>query len=77
MGRNKLIYALLAAMLFMQAAHGYLLGLLHRGDGKVAKALTKKLLGRCPADNLGGRMLMGDISLMTYGSKSAMWSGRS
>jgi hypothetical protein len=50
---------------------------MHRGAGKTVKALAKKLLAWYPADNLGGRMLMGDISLMTYGSKSAMWSGRS
>jgi hypothetical protein len=29
---------------FLRIAHGYLLGLMHRGDGKAAKALAKKLL---------------------------------
>ncbi len=59
---------------FLRTAHGYLLGLMHRGDGKAAKALAKKLLAWCPADNLGVRLLMGDISLMTGGIKSAMKS---
>ena len=39
--------------------------MLERRDGKAAKALAKKLLAWCPADNLGVRMLLGDISLMT------------
>jgi hypothetical protein len=56
---------------FLRIAHGYLLGLMHRGDGKAAKALAKKLLAWCPADNLGVRMLMGDISLMTGDTQSA------
>ena len=29
---------------FLRIAHGFLLGLMHRGDGKAAKALAKKLL---------------------------------
>jgi tetratricopeptide (TPR) repeat protein len=59
---------------FLRIAHGYLLGLMHRGDGKAAKALAKKLLAWCPGDNLGVRMLMGDISMMTGDTKSAMKS---
>ena len=59
---------------FLRIAHGFLLGLMHRGDGKAAKALAKKLLAWCPADNLGVRMLMGDISLMTGDTKTAMKS---
>ena len=59
---------------FLRVAHGYLLGLMHRGDGKAAKALAKKLLAWCPGDNLGVRMLMGDISLMTGDTQSAMKS---
>ena len=59
---------------FLRVAHGFLLGLMHRRDGKAAKALAKKLLAWCPADNLGVRMLMGDISLMTGDSQSAMKS---
>ena len=55
----------------MRIAHGYLLGLMYRGDGKAAKALAKKLLAWCPADNLGVRLLMGDISLMTGDTQSA------
>jgi tetratricopeptide (TPR) repeat protein len=59
---------------FLRIAHGYLLGLMHRGDGKAAKALAKKLLAWCPFDNLGVRMLMGDISLMNGDTKGAMKS---
>jgi hypothetical protein len=59
---------------FLRIAHGYLLGLMHRGDGKAAKALAKKLLAWCPADNLGVRMLLGDISLLTGDTQSAMKS---
>ena len=59
---------------FLRIAHGYLLGLMHRGDGKTAKDLAKKLLAWCPADNLGVRMLLGDISLMTGDTKSAIKS---
>ena len=59
---------------FLRIAHGYLLGLMHRGDGKAAKVLAKKLLAWCPADNLGVRMLLGDISLMTGDTQSAMKS---
>jgi hypothetical protein len=33
---------------FLRIAHGYLLGLMHRGDGKAAKALAKRLLAWCP-----------------------------
>ena len=58
----------------MGLAHGYLLGPMHQGDGKAAKALAKKLLAWCPADNLGVRMLLGDISLMTGDTQSAMKS---
>lgn len=59
---------------FLRVAHGYLLGLMHRGDGKAAKVLAKKLLAWCPGDNLGVRMLMADISLMTGDIQSAMKS---
>jgi len=59
---------------FLRIAHGYLLGLMHRGDGKAAKALAKKLLAWCPADNLGVRMLLGDISLLTGDTQNAMKS---
>jgi len=59
---------------FLRVAHGYLLGLMHRGNGKAAKALAKKLLAWCPADNLGVRMLMGDIRLMTGDTQGAMKS---
>ena len=35
---------------FLRIAHGFLLGLMHRGDGKAAKALAKKLLAWCPPE---------------------------
>jgi tetratricopeptide (TPR) repeat protein len=59
---------------FLRIAHGYLLALMHRGDGKAAKALAKRLLAWCPSDSLGVRMLLGDISLMTGDTQSAMKS---
>ena len=43
-------------------------------QGKAAKALAKKLLAWCPADNLSVRMLLGDINLMTGDTQSAMKS---
>ena len=57
---------------FLRIAHGYLLGLMHQGNGKAAKALAKKLLAWCPSDNLGVRFLLGDISMMTGDTQSAM-----
>lgn len=59
---------------FLRIAHGYVLGLMHRGDGKTARTLARKLLAWCPSDNLGVRMLMGDISLMLGDRKSALKS---
>lgn len=59
---------------FLRVAKGHLLGLMHRGDGKVAMAMAKKLLAWCPADNLGVRMLLGDISLLKGDRKSALKS---
>jgi tetratricopeptide (TPR) repeat protein len=57
---------------FLRIAHGYLLGLMDRGEGKTAKALARKLLAWCPNDNLGIRLLMGDISLLNGDTKGAM-----
>lgn len=57
---------------FLRLAHGTLLGLMHRRQGKPAGALAKKLLAWCPMDNLGVRMLLGDIRLMQGDSKAAM-----
>lgn len=57
---------------FLRVAHGHLLGLMHQGKGKPAMALAKKLLAWCPMDNLGVRMLLGDISLMLGDSKAAI-----
>lgn len=57
---------------FLRVAHGYLLGLMERGDAKAAQKLAQKLLAWCPADNLGVRMLMGDISMMLGDTRSAL-----
>jgi len=59
---------------FLRVAHGYLLGLMHQGSGKVAKALAKKMLAWSPSDNLGVRMLLGDINLLNGNNKTAMKS---
>jgi len=57
---------------FLRIAHGYLLGLMHRGDGQAADGLATQLLAWCPWDNLGVRMLMGDIALMRGDTESAL-----
>lgn len=57
---------------FLRVAHGYLLGLMHQGNGKAAKELADKLLAWCPTDNLGIRMLVGDIAILRGDTKTAM-----
>ena len=57
---------------FLRVTKGHLLGLMHRGDGKAAMTVAKKLLAWCPVDDLGVRMLLGDISLMMGNRKSAL-----
>jgi tetratricopeptide (TPR) repeat protein len=57
---------------FLHLAHGTLLGLMHRREGKSAMVLAKKLLAWCPMDNLGVRFLLGDIALITGDRKAAM-----
>jgi tetratricopeptide (TPR) repeat protein len=57
---------------FLRLAHGTLLGLMHRREGKSALVLAKKLLAWCPMDNLGVRFLLGDIALITGDRKAAM-----
>ena len=57
---------------FLRLAHGYLLALMHRGDGKAASKLAKQLLNWCPMDNLGVRFLTGDIALMNGDFKGAL-----
>jgi len=57
---------------FLRVAHGYLLGLMDRRDAKAAQQLAKKMLAWCPADNLGVRMLVGDISMMLGDTRSAL-----
>lgn len=59
---------------FLRVTKGHLLGLMHRGDGKSAMTVAKKLLAWCPVDNLGVRMLLGDISLIMGDRKSALKS---
>ncbi len=57
---------------FLRLAHGTLLGLMHRREGKSAMVLAKKLLAWCPMDNLGVRFLLGDIALITGDRQAAM-----
>jgi tetratricopeptide (TPR) repeat protein len=57
---------------FLRLAHGTLLGLMHRRDGKSAMTLAKKLLAWSPQDNLGVRFLLGDIALISGNSKAAL-----
>ena len=57
---------------FLRLAHGTLLGLMHRREGKSAMVLAKKLLAWCPMDNLGVRFLLRDIALITGDRKAAM-----
>ncbi len=56
---------------FLRVAYGYLQGLIDRIDAKAAQVLAKKMLAWCPSDNLGGRMRMGDISLMLGDTRTA------
>jgi len=57
---------------FLRLAHGTLLGLMHRREGKSAMVLAKQMLAWCPMDNLGVRLLLGDIALITGDRKAAM-----
>jgi len=57
---------------FLRLAHGTLLGLMHRRESKSAMVLAKKLLAWCPMDDLGIRLLLGDISLLAGDSHAAM-----
>jgi tetratricopeptide (TPR) repeat protein len=49
---------------FLRLAHGTLLGLMHKRDGKAAMALAQQMLAWCPMDNIGVRFLLGDIALL-------------
>jgi len=49
---------------FLRLAHGTMLGLMHRCDGKNAMALAKQMLAWCPMDNIGVRFLLCDIALL-------------
>ena len=57
---------------FLRLAHGTLLGLMHKREGKSARVLAKKLLAWCPMDNLGIRLLLGDISWLAGDTHAAM-----
>ncbi len=48
----------------LRLAHGTLLSLMHRRDGKAAMALAQQMLAWCPMDNIGVRFLFGDIALL-------------
>jgi hypothetical protein len=49
---------------FLRLAHGTLLGLMHKRDGKAAMALAQQMLASCPMDNIGVRFLLGDIAML-------------
>lgn len=49
---------------FLRLAHGTLLSLMHRRQGNASMALAQKMLRWCPGDNLGVRLLLGDIALL-------------
>jgi len=50
---------------FLRVAHGYLLYLMHQRNGRRAMALANKLMKWCPDDNLGVRLLVGDIKTIS------------
>jgi tetratricopeptide (TPR) repeat protein len=49
---------------FLRLAHGTLLGLMRKRDGKAATALSQQMLAWCPMDNIGVRFLLADIALL-------------
>ncbi len=57
---------------FLRLAHGTLLGLMHRRDGKAGLALAQQMLAWCPMDNIGVRFLLGDIALLKGDHHSAL-----
>ena len=57
---------------FLRLAHGTLLGLMHRRDGKAAMALAQQMLAWCPTDNIGVRFLLGDIALLKGDHQDAL-----
>ncbi len=57
---------------FLRLAHGTLLGLMHRRDGKAAMALAQQMLAWSPMDNIGVRFLLGDIALLTGDHHAAL-----
>jgi tetratricopeptide (TPR) repeat protein len=60
----------------LRLAHGNLLGLMRRRDkakgGEAAMALAKRMLAWCPIDNIGVRLLLGDIALLQGDHQVAM-----
>jgi tetratricopeptide (TPR) repeat protein len=57
---------------FLRLAHGALLGYMHRRQGDKAMAMARQLLAWCPGDNLGVRLLLGDVALLQGNRKAAM-----
>jgi len=57
---------------FLRLAHGTLLGLMHKKDGKAAMALAQQMLAWCPMDNIGVRFLLGDIALLKGDQHAAL-----
>lgn len=57
---------------FLRVAHGALLSRMDREDAKGAGALCRQLLKWCPSDNLGVRMLQGDIAFLAGNYQRAL-----
>ncbi len=57
---------------FLRLAHGTLLGLMHKRDGKVAMPLAQQTLAWCPMDNIGVIFLLGDIALIKGNHQPAL-----
>jgi tetratricopeptide (TPR) repeat protein len=57
---------------FLRLAHGTLLGLMHKRDGKAAMALAQQMLAWCPMDNIGVRFMLGDIALLQVDHHAAL-----
>ena len=53
-------------------AHGSLLCLMHKRDGKAAMALAEQMLSWCPVDNAGFRFLLGNIVLLKGDHQAAL-----
>jgi hypothetical protein len=57
---------------FLRLAHGTLLGLIHKRDGKNAMVLAQQMLSWCPMDNIGVRFCLEDIALINGDHHAAL-----